>query len=127
MQVGTGSVGLEDQAVRVVAEVCSVYPERNEALINAGVLALSKETSGFPGYGTIIGHPGWYVRDVSQEHGIVSVQDNSQERVEESFKVGDKLLMYISHSCITAAAYPYYCVVDQNDVVTEIWHPWKRW
>ncbi|KUL83263.1 hypothetical protein ZTR_09142 [Talaromyces verruculosus] len=48
-QVATGLVSLSDQLVRVVAEVCSVYPERNEALINAGVLALTKETSSFTG------------------------------------------------------------------------------
>ena len=58
MQVATGSIQLEDQAVRMVTEVCSVYPERNEALINARVLAISKETCEFPGYGTIIGHQG---------------------------------------------------------------------
>ena len=36
-----------DQSVRVLAEVCSVYPERNEAIINAGITALTKETSSF--------------------------------------------------------------------------------
>ena len=52
-QVHTGLVTESQQAVRVLAEVCSVYPERNEALINAGTVALSKETSDTPGYGRV--------------------------------------------------------------------------
>lgn len=126
MQVATGSIHLDDQAVRIVAEVCGVYPERNEALINAGVLALTKETCEFPGYASVIGRPEWFVRDISQEHGIISCQ-KQDGRVEDTFTVGDKLLMYISHSCITAAAYEHYFVVDADDVVTEVWRPWKWW
>ena len=126
MQVATGSIHLDDQAVRVVAEVCSVYPERNEALINAGVLALTRETCKFPGYASAIGRPDWYVQNMSQEHGILSCRDQNG-RVEESFAVGDKLLMYVSHSCITAAAFEHYFVVDAHDVVTEVWRPWKWW
>ncbi len=126
MQVATGSIHLDDQAVRVVAEVCSVYPERNEALINAGVLALTKETCKFPGYASVVGRPEWCVQNMSQEHGILSCRDQNG-RAEELFMVGDKLLLYISHSCITAAAYEHYFVVDADDVVAEVWRPWKWW
>jgi len=102
-----GSVKLEDIAVRVVAEVCSVYPERNEALINAGILALSKATSKHHGYGLVVDKPGWHVRDISQEHGIISWNgENGAGSVEETFKVGDKILLYVPNSGITAGAHP---------------------
>ncbi|GKT56672.1 alanine racemase [Colletotrichum tofieldiae] len=129
-QVATGLVGPEDQAVRVLAEVCSVYPERNEALINAGTIALSKETGPFPGFGSVVGKPGWAVVRTSQEHGIVGeVQNSEPERrdVEANFEVGDKIFLNIQHACITAASFYVYYIVDENDVVRDTWVPWKGW
>jgi D-serine deaminase-like pyridoxal phosphate-dependent protein len=126
MQVSTKGVQLEDQAMRVLAEVCGVYTHRNEALVNAGLLALSRESSSFPGFATVAEHPNWHVKTISQEHGILACADG-EERVDETFGVGKKLLLHISHSCITAAGHPYYYVVDEFDMVKEIWHPWKWW
>ncbi|KAJ2900249.1 hypothetical protein MKZ38_002531 [Zalerion maritima] len=163
-QVSTGCCCLEDQALRLLVEVCSVYPERNEVLVNGGRLALTSEISpGFPGFGLAAGAspaPGakcrektraegekgrdsagkWYVRKVSQEHGIMCpcpppLSDNgahgdgerAKVEAEESWSVGDKTLLYVSHACITAAAHPWYYVVDKHDVVREVWRPWRGW
>ncbi|KDN64306.1 putative alanine racemase domain-containing protein [Colletotrichum sublineola] len=136
-QVATGLVGPEDQAVRVLAEVCSVYPERNEALINAGTIALSKETGPFPGFGSVVGKPGWAVVRMAQEHGIVGeVQspppgsknaEPERRDVEANFDIGDKVFLNIQHACITAASYYVYYVVDEDDVVRDTWVPWKGW
>ncbi|KAL6238496.1 hypothetical protein BDW75DRAFT_21469 [Aspergillus navahoensis] len=137
-QVSTGLVPPAAQSVRVLAEVCSLYPERNEALINAGTIALSKETSEFPGYGCVSERPQWAVVRMSQEHGILGlspapalsllgVNEFQDEKVADVFKVGDKVLLFCQHACITAAAYPVYYVVDEEDVVTEAWVPWKGW
>jgi D-serine deaminase-like pyridoxal phosphate-dependent protein len=137
-QVSTGLVPHTAQSVRVLAEVCSVYPERNEALINAGTIALSKETSEFPGYGRVTERPQWAVVRTSQEHGILGlspapalsllgVNGVRDEKAVDVFKVGDKVLLYCQHACITAAAYPVYYVVDEEDVVREAWVPWKGW
>ncbi|KAK2052672.1 alanine racemase domain-containing protein [Colletotrichum caudatum] len=134
-QVATGLVGPEDQAVRVLAEVCSVYPERNEALVNAGTVALSKETGPFPGFGSVAGRPGWAVVRMSQEHGIVGeVRDPGagdagpgRRDVEADFEVGDKVFLNIQHACITAASHYVYYVVDEDDVVRDTWVPWKGW
>lgn len=119
----------------MLAEVCSVYPERNEALINAGTIALSKETGPFPGFGSVVGIPGWAVVRMSQEHGIVGeVQipgsknaEPEKRDVETNFDVGDKVFLNIQHSCITAAAFYVYYVVDENDIVQDTWVPWKGW
>ena len=129
-QVSTGLVKEEQQALRILAEVCSVYPGRNEALINAGTVALSKETSEIPGFGRVVGRPEWCVVRMSQEHGILGFagKDKSEgQKVEEAFRVGEKVMLYCQHACITAAAHFVYYVVDEEDVVRETWVPWKGW
>lgn len=107
-------------------EVCSTYPERNEALVNAGVIALSRETSGYAGFGRVAGKPSWVPLRLSQEHGILAC-NGKDVKVEEQFKIGDRVLLYCNHACITAAAFFAYYVVDENDVVVDTWVPWKGW
>lgn len=124
-QVSTGLVSDTDQAIRVAAEVCGVYPERNEALVNAGVVALSRESSGYSGFGRVIGKSAWAVVRLSQEHGILGTDES--ERVGENFKIGQRVNLYCNHSCITAAAFYVYFGVDENDIVREAWIPWKGW
>ncbi|RJE21366.1 hypothetical protein PHISCL_06298 [Aspergillus sclerotialis] len=128
-QVATGLVGETQQAVRVVAEVCSVYPSRNEALINAGTIALSKETSDTPGYGRVTDRPGWSVMRMAQEHGILGLNGTQKEggAVADTFQVGEKVFLFCQHACITAAAHFEYYVVDEEDIVREVWVPWKGW
>lgn len=79
-----------------------MYPERNEALINAGTIALSKETSAFPGFGLVIDprskdlRSNWSIVRTSQEHGILGIPGldggtRSTARVEQSFRLGQKV------------------------------------
>ncbi|KAF4966242.1 hypothetical protein FSARC_6041 [Fusarium sarcochroum] len=96
-QVSTGLVTEAQQAVSVAAEVCSVYPERNEALVNAGVVALSRETSAFSGFGRVVGSPAWTVVRLSQEHGILG--SNEGRKVDEDFKVGQRVELWCNHVC----------------------------
>jgi D-serine deaminase-like pyridoxal phosphate-dependent protein len=119
-------VSLPQQAVRVLADVVSVYPERNEALVNAGVIVLARETSAFPGFGKVVDRPNWDVVRVSQEHGILGCMQG-QEKAEDAFQVGQKVFLWCQHSCITAAAMYAFYVVDEQDVVMETWVPWKGW
>lgn len=141
-QVATSLVTPGQQAIRVLADVCSVYPERNEALINAGTVALSKEASDFPGYGTVVDRPQWCVVRMSQEHGILGWAESEQttrfmqdtgsksspgDNIETAFDVGDKVLLYVQHACITAAQHFVYYIVDEQDIVRETWIPWKGW
>ncbi|KAK8214305.1 putative serine dehydratase domain-containing protein [Phyllosticta capitalensis] len=128
-QLGTACIGEQDQAIRILSEVCSVYPERNEALINAGCIALAREPGPIPGYGRVVGNTEWHVGRVSQEHGILTshAEEGNKQKAEEAFKVGDMVFVHIQHACITAAAHFYYFVVDEQDIVREIWFPWKGW
>ncbi|CAG8007115.1 unnamed protein product [Penicillium salamii] len=129
-QVCTGVVHRDQQAVRILAEVCSVYPERNEALVNAGAIALSRETSAVPGFGQVCDQPEWHVVRLSQEHGLlglVNPEVPDGPKAEQSFHVGQKILLYCQHACITAAAFPVYFIVDENDIICDTWIPWKGW
>lgn len=125
-QVSTGLVTESQQAVSVAAEVCSVYPERNEALVNAGVIALSREASAYSGFGRVVGKPAWGVVRLSQEHGILgTVGENG--KVDEDFEVGQRVEIWCNHSCIAAAAFHVYYVVDEEGIVKDTWIPWKGW
>ncbi|CEL02317.1 hypothetical protein ASPCAL03488 [Aspergillus calidoustus] len=140
-QVCTGLIPATAQSVRVLTEVCSVYPERNEALINAGTIALSKETSDLPGYGRVIDRPQWAVVRTSQEHGILGLsaapalsvlgvnnnEVDTEEKADQTFRIGDRVLLWCQHACITASAFPVYFVADEKDIVREAWAPWKGW
>ncbi|KAF2163490.1 hypothetical protein M409DRAFT_26102 [Zasmidium cellare ATCC 36951] len=98
-QVSTSLIGLEQQAIRICAEVCSVYPERNEALLNAGVIALSRETSAFEGFGQVVDKQGWAVVRLSQEHGIIGRTKSAEHRnVSLDFKDGDRVLLFCQHA-----------------------------
>ncbi|KAL6835745.1 putative serine dehydratase domain-containing protein [Trichoderma sp. SZMC 28015] len=125
-QLSTKVISENDQAVRIATEVSSVYPERNEALVNAGAIALSRETSGFPGFGRVVGQPEWAVVRLSQEHGILGTENSSHDAA-ATFKVGQRVYLYCNHTCITAAAFHAFYVVDENDVVIDTWVPWKGW
>jgi D-serine deaminase-like pyridoxal phosphate-dependent protein len=63
----------EQLATRVLAEVCSVYMELNEVLVNSDAIEMSRETSAIPGFGILTDQINWHVIRLSQEHGILGV------------------------------------------------------
>ncbi len=74
-QVGLGLVDPARCAARVVSTVIS-HPRPDRACIDAGSKALSRDAPPgtraqelFPGYGAIVGHPGWRIANLSEEHG----------------------------------------------------------
>ncbi|KAF1810565.1 hypothetical protein P152DRAFT_400729 [Eremomyces bilateralis CBS 781.70] len=152
-----GTMRTEDIAIRILAEVASVYTgrERPEALIAAGNLALGREPcreySGWgvvtgwrsegdtPGEGNGVnssvydfeGKTGWVVGRISQEHGILVWEgDRSQQR---ELRAGEKVLILPNHSCIAGAGYGWYLVVDssrsgeERDVVQDVWVRCRGW
>lgn len=130
-QVATGCVTVDEVSCRVIADVLTQYPGRGdkppgEMLINAGVLALAREYGPLPGHGHIVapkGHGSWDVGRLSQEHGILVPQDKDCA----FFSVGTRVSIVPQHSCITAAAYPWFFVVDGDDTVADVWVPARGW
>lgn len=131
-QVSTGCVAMNEVSMTVMVEVLSNYANRGsklpgELLINAGVIALGREFGSFPGHGKIVepkGSTNWIVGRLSQEHGILVPEDDSQP---EFIPLGTKLRLVPQHACIVAAAHPWFFVVDGSSVVKDIWIPRKFW
>lgn len=127
-QAAIGACRREDIAVSVLTTVIGSYPDRSEAIIDAGALALSKDTGPEQvdpgcGFGLVCDLalnplPARLVA-LSQEHGKLSTTTN--------LAVGTKLRVFPNHSCLTAAMFDRYHVLgDRGEVVAE-WRPVRGW
>ena len=132
-QLSTNIVSQSDIAVSVHARVISTYPSRanGEVLIDAGGLAMSKDTGPFPEVGRVISPShlnDWNVSRVSQEHGIlVRSGDRGRSTSETRPVAGDVLRVVGQHACMILAAHPWYYVVEGDDVIRDVWVPVKGW
>lgn len=140
-----------DVAFTVLAEVASVYPDRNppQALITAGTLALGREPClGYSGWGVVsdwgmvkggtkraadgekkaigLGKSGWFVEKISQEHGVVAAEGDGEADL-SVWEVGKKVRVVTNHACIAGAGHPWYFVVDGGDEVVDVWIRCRGW
>ena len=104
----SGSLSTDDLALTILAEVASLYPGRNspEALIAAGSLALGREPcKSYSGWGIVSpwsrswsdqSSSGWMVGRISQEHGILTKNPDSEAQAE--LWVGQKLRIWPNHA-----------------------------
>lgn len=133
-QASIGSCALESAAFSVLATVLSHYPERNEILIDAGGLALSRDegpTHLDPecGYGAIFSSDGkthfagLRLRSLSQEHGKMGSDSPIDYPV---LPVGTRLRIVPNHSCLAAALFDRYHVFRGETAVDE-WRPVRGW
>lgn len=123
-----GTCTLEDCSAMVLTRIVGLYPALNQMIVDAGALALSKD----PGadhlhdtitYGHIVDHPELSITGLSQEHGII----RSGEPIPfENFPVGSLLKIIPNHSCLTAALFPEYYVIE-NDQIIDQWQPVRGW
>ena len=127
-QADIESCALEETAAAVLTTVVAHYPQRNQMLIDAGALALSKD----PGavhldeefvYGAVPGNPLLKIFNISQEHGLITGQ---APIAFNNFPLGSLLQIIPNHSCLSAALFPKYHVVEGNRVVDE-WQPMRGW
>jgi D-serine deaminase-like pyridoxal phosphate-dependent protein len=126
-QAALGSCAPRDVAVSVLTTVVGSYPERGEAVVDAGALALSKDTSTATldprsGYGlvcdTALRPVDARLVALSQEHGKLTTHAH--------LPVGTQLRIVPNHSCLTAAMFDVYHVVDGMQVIDE-WRPVRGW
>jgi D-serine deaminase-like pyridoxal phosphate-dependent protein len=126
-QATLGSCSLADCAVSVLTTVVGSYPERGNVIVDAGALAMSKDSGPAHiepefGYGVVCDEhlkplPMKLVA-LSQEHGKIE----TSTRV----PVGTRLRIIPNHSCLTAAMFDTYHVLDNGRVVDQ-WHPVRGW
>ncbi|MBI2212975.1 MAG: alanine racemase [Acidobacteria bacterium] len=129
-QAAIGSCRLSDCAAFVVATVIGVHDERGECIVDAGALALSKDAGPVhvdpeTGYGVVCTLDGAPLParlvSLSQEHGIVRWRGTNARP-----RIGDRVRIVPNHSCLTAALYGSYLVLDEGAIVEE-WHPCRGW
>lgn len=127
-QATIGSCTLSDVAVSVLTTVVGSYPERNSVIVDAGALALSKDQGPHHidptfGYGIVCDidlHPlPLRIEALSQEHGKIVGGAHVPP-------VGTRLRILPNHSCLTAAMYDTYQIVDRGKVVDQ-WRPVRGW
>lgn len=136
-QAAAGSCGMADIAVSVLATVVAHHHGRNHLLIDAGGLALSKDTSANEhapgtGYGRVcrpeaaLPLPGLAIHDVHQEHGLVG--GPAAAKIDfAAFPPGSRLRVLPNHSCMTGAMYDRYYVTDGGSGIVAEWDRVNGW
>ena len=127
-QADIGSCRPEEAAATVLTTVAAHYPDHNQILIDAGALALSKDLGADHlgqdiVFGAVLNHPHLKIFSISQEHGLITGNDPISF---DKFPVGSLLRIIPNHSCLTAALFPRYHVVENERVVDE-WRPMRGW
>ena len=122
-----GSCALDDVACSVLTTVIGSYPERGSLVIDAGALALSKDRGPDHvdpqfGYGIVCDMSlrplPMRITALSQEHGKVEAHTH--------VPVGTRLRIIPNHSCLTAAMFDRYAIIDRGKVVDQ-WKPVRGW
>jgi D-serine deaminase-like pyridoxal phosphate-dependent protein len=124
-QVAIGSCGVRDCAATVLASVVSCRPGGGRSVVDAGALALSKDSGPRrperPSMGEVFADYEAGILDgdarllsLSQEHGILSVPR----------PVGSRVRILPNHSCLTAASFDEYHVL-RGDRVVDRWKIWR--
>lgn len=132
-QAAIGSCAPEDCAFSVLSTVVGDYPHRGACLLDAGALALSKDPGPVHvdagcGFGRIVpcggdaGHSGLRLVSLTQEHGLLRTEGDGARRL----RIGERVRIVPNHSCLSAACFDRYQVVEKGEVV-DVWRSARGW
>jgi D-serine deaminase-like pyridoxal phosphate-dependent protein len=130
-QARIGVCTLSQCAVSVLATVIGSYPQHRHLLVDAGALALSKDPGPDHvdrecGFGVIcdlaLNRLPMKLIVLSQEHGKIEAEPEILAR----YPVGTRLRILPNHSCLTAAMYENYHVINEGQI-SERWQPVRGW
>jgi D-serine deaminase-like pyridoxal phosphate-dependent protein len=121
----------EEIALSVLATVIGHRRDLGYLLVDAGGLALSKDSGPArdkPSYGSLwdseTGFPlGLTVGSTNQEHGLIRAAEGDFERL----PIGSQVRIAPNHACMTAAAHERYHLVDGGAEVLEVWERCNGW
>jgi D-serine deaminase-like pyridoxal phosphate-dependent protein len=131
-QATLGSCNFEDTALTVLTAVIHKDNFRKRLVVDAGAIALSKDRgpNGLDpecGYGHVLDiagdETGMRVTSLSQEHGEI---DARESELFDRTKVGDRLRILANHSCLTAAQFSHFNVLE-NHKVMDRWEIHRGW
>lgn len=130
MQLEIGSCAEEELAAAAVCPVVGLYPERRQVVLHGGAVHLAKERlddsagqavfgklgtlqdggGGPPAFGPVL-HQAPLVT-LSQEHGVVSVPAPRYEELVGGLEIGDLVLVYPVHACLTCDLHRQYHTLE---------------
>jgi D-serine deaminase-like pyridoxal phosphate-dependent protein len=131
-QATQGNCHAEDCALSVLAAVVHRERSRRKVVIDAGAIALSKDTGPVEfdpacGYGRVLdlegNDLGLRVESITQEHGLFVAAD---ETAFDRLKVGTRVRVLANHSCLTAAQHDHYHVLE-GDQIVDRWEVQRGW
>jgi D-serine deaminase-like pyridoxal phosphate-dependent protein len=139
----------EEIAISVIAEVCSIYNDNErvqpEALVAVGTLGLGREPcAAYSGWGVVSQSSSkagtnntrrLIVDRISQEHSIIAWEHDGDEDTSllppVPLEVGQNVVIFPNHACVTGALYGWYLVVDssQGDAerIVDVWVRTSGW
>ncbi len=91
--VRSGAATVDDCAARIWATVVS-RPGPERAVLDAGSKMLSTDGPLDGSYGYVVGHPGWKIARISEEHAVVEFQDGSGAP-----DIGQRVQIIPNHVC----------------------------
>ncbi len=116
-----GHCDIDEVACHVATRIAGIYPDRRLLLIDAGALAFSKDLGPTHqvdfdgGFGLVRGYPDLKIVRLSQEHGMVAVEDGF-----DRFHIGQVLEVVPNHSCLTAAMFREYIIIEKGGITGSI-------
>lgn len=138
-QLFTGACNAESSiAGLVLARVIGHYDDgaRNAIMVDAGATALTKEGTPQGGMCAVYGRPDLECYRMSQEISMIRLRERDDDAPFpfEDFPFGSAILLLPNHSCLAAACFDTYYVVDEmedqlspNSSVVDTWIPVKGW
>lgn len=137
VMAGLGVCGIDDIAISVLASVIGHQTRKQQILVDAGWMALSRDrgTASQPvdqGYGLVCDIHGAPIGDlivaaVNQEHGIIASRGSAMIDF-AALPVGARLRILPNHACATAAQHTQYAVVaGDSPAVMATWPRFNGW
>lgn len=111
-QLWSGACTEADLAGRVMSRVIGHYDDRNTMMLDAGATALSKDDTPQGGVCAIGRHPELDCYKMSQEVILVRPKDPNTTFPYEQFPLGSMVTLLPNHSCLAAACFDKYHVID---------------
>eukprot|EP00986_Skeletonema_menzelii_P010796 scaffold5399_cov147-Skeletonema_menzelii.AAC.2 len=138
-QLWTGACSSEESIGGfVLCRIIGHYEDehRNAIMVDAGATALTKESTPQGNMCSVLGRPDLECYRMSQE--ITMIRCKSEDGVKcfpfQEFPLGSTVLLIPNHSCLAAACFDKYHVVDggitpvsTKSEVVETWSPVKKW
>lgn len=136
VMAGLGVCEASDIALSVLTSVIGHQLDKNEVIVDAGWMALSRDQGTAShqqdcGYGLVCDEhgkllDGWYVSGTNQEHGIIRHRENLTPPA-SIFAYGSLLRILPIHACATAAQYSRYHVIGEDGTLSDVWSRVNGW